>query len=498
MRILYLDLDTLRPDHLGCYGYHRQTSPNIDRIAAEGVRFANYYCSDAPCLPSRAALFTGRFGIHTGVVGHGGTAADLRIVGAPRGFLDEHRHECMPRILRDAGLKTVSISPFAERHSAWWFYAGFNEMHDTGKGGGESAEDITPAALRWIDANAAEDNWFLHVNYWDPHAPYRAPEQFGNPFEGQPLAEWFTDELIERHRQAVGFNTAREMSMWNANPDPEHPRFVSEIRTMDDLRRHVDGYDCGIRYMDGHIGQLFDALTAAGVMDDLIVIISSDHGENQGELGIYKEHGTADQITCRIPMIIRWPGLAEPAVDDGLHYSLDLSPTLAELLGQPARPRWDGRSYARALTDGAEADRDYLVVSQCSHVCQRGVRFGPWMYIRTYHDGYHLFGPEMLFNVVEDPHEQVDLAGRQPEVCRQAAHYLNEWHDEMMASMASDADPLWTVIHEGGPSHARGQLAEYCRRLEATGRAWAVDELKRRHPQEFDPGGFWWHKTPKC
>ena len=82
MRILYLDLDTLRPDHLGCYGYHRNTSPNIDRIAAEGVRFDNYHCSDAPCLPSRTALMTGRFGIHTGVVGHGGTAADMRLEGA--------------------------------------------------------------------------------------------------------------------------------------------------------------------------------------------------------------------------------------------------------------------------------------------------------------------------------------------------------------------------------------------------------------------------------
>ncbi len=58
MRILYLDIDTLRPDHLGCYGYHRNTSPNIDRIAAEGVRFEHCHCSDAPCLPARAALMT--------------------------------------------------------------------------------------------------------------------------------------------------------------------------------------------------------------------------------------------------------------------------------------------------------------------------------------------------------------------------------------------------------------------------------------------------------
>ena len=70
MRIVFFDLDTLRPDHLGCYGYSCNTSPNIDAIAREGTRFDNYYCSDAPCLPSRSALWSGRFGIHTGVTGH--------------------------------------------------------------------------------------------------------------------------------------------------------------------------------------------------------------------------------------------------------------------------------------------------------------------------------------------------------------------------------------------------------------------------------------------
>ncbi|MGC8890948.1 MAG: sulfatase-like hydrolase/transferase, partial [bacterium] len=68
MRILYLDIDTLRADHLSCYGYHRETSPNIDAVAREGIRFNRFYASDTPCMPSRAALFTGRFGIHNGIV----------------------------------------------------------------------------------------------------------------------------------------------------------------------------------------------------------------------------------------------------------------------------------------------------------------------------------------------------------------------------------------------------------------------------------------------
>ena len=78
MRLLYVDIDTLRADHLGCAGYHRDTTPNIDQLAADGVLFENVYASDVPCLPSRTALISGMFGIRNGVVNHGGLAAKCR------------------------------------------------------------------------------------------------------------------------------------------------------------------------------------------------------------------------------------------------------------------------------------------------------------------------------------------------------------------------------------------------------------------------------------
>jgi arylsulfatase A-like enzyme len=297
MRILFLDLDTLRPDHLGCYGYHRDTSPNIDRLAAEGARFDGYYCSDAPCLPSRAALVSGRFGIHTGIIGHGGTAADMRLQGPGRGFQDRLKSESLWALLRSAGLHTVSISPFAERHGAWWFNAGFLEMYNTGGSGMESAEEVTPTALDWIERNGRRDNWALHVNYWDPHTPYRAPEEFGNPFADDALPAWLTEEVFAQHRNAVGPHTAREIWMYDSRTSPKYPRYPGELVDISNLRRMVDGYDCGIRYMDEHIGQLLSALEEQGVGDDLAIIITSDHGENMGELGIYGEHATADAIT---------------------------------------------------------------------------------------------------------------------------------------------------------------------------------------------------------
>ena len=117
MRILFIDIDTLRPDHMGCYGYGRNTTPNLDEVAREGVRFENYYCSDAPCLPSRAALISGMFGIRNGAVGHGGTAADRRLTGADRDFQDAADTQNLTHVFRRAGLHTVSFSTFAERHS---------------------------------------------------------------------------------------------------------------------------------------------------------------------------------------------------------------------------------------------------------------------------------------------------------------------------------------------------------------------------------------------
>jgi arylsulfatase A-like enzyme len=487
MRVLILDLDTLRPDHLGCYGYHRNTSPNIDWIASQGVRFENYHCPDAPCLPSRTAWVTGRFGIHTGVVGHGGTAADVRLQGTTRDFRDRVSDQGLWAKLRfDGKLRTCSIGGFALRHGTWTFNAGFAETYDTGKRGGESAEDVTPTALDWIERNAQKDDWLLHVNYWDPHTPYRAPESFGNPFAGQPLAKWLTPAVLEKHLKMVGPHKPLEVNMYDAKTNPNRPRALGEIRNMGDLRRHIDGYDCGIAYLDQHIGQLLAALKAKGVLDDLVIVVTSDHGENQGELGIYAEHGTADRITTRIPMIIRWPGKAKAGhVDRGLHYNLDFGPTMAEMMGFKPAPTWDGRSYAAALA-GSDAGRDYLVVSQCAHVCQRGVRFGPWMYIRTWHDGFHLFPKEMLFNIDDDPHEQNDLAASRRDICAQAVAMLQDWHDEMMATQLDGVtvDPMYTVLAEGGPVHARGALKRYAEHLKSTGRQWAIEELRRRHPQE--------------
>ena len=198
LNIIYIMSDDHTRQAISAYSdRYGLTTPNIDKIAEEGVKFTNYYTSDAPCLPSRSAMMSGQFGIHNGAINHGGTNAELKNQGPSRGFVSETARQSLPATLKKAGLWTTYIGGFGERHATYSFYAGFREILDTGKLGQESAEEVTPHALDWIKRNADKDNWYLQINYWDPHTPYRAPEEFGNPFKDAPLPEWITEELIK-------------------------------------------------------------------------------------------------------------------------------------------------------------------------------------------------------------------------------------------------------------------------------------------------------------
>lgn len=500
MRILYIDIDSLRPDHLGCYGYHRNTSPTLDAIAHEGMVFDRVYAPDAPCLPSRTAFYSGRFGIQTGVVGHGGTAGQPKTQGPARGFQDCFGESGLATQLKRLGYHTAMISPFGERHAAWHFYAGFKEIHNTGGGGMESAEVVQPVVDKWIKDNASKDHWYLHVNYWDPHTPYRVPADYKNPFEDEPLPAWLEDDsVLERHKKITGPHTALEIGMYHDHESPQYPRHPGALRSKADLRKAIDGYDMGVRYVDDQVAKVVADLKKAGVYEDTMIIISADHGENLGELGIYGEHGTADDITCRIPLIVKYPGGVQSKRNSKFHYNLDMAPTLIDLLGGTQQGIWDGESFASAITEGQNVGRDEVIISQCAHVCQRSVRWGNWLYMRTYHDGFRLFPDEMLFDMDADPHEENNLAGQHPELCREGAWRLSRWHDVQMKKMALTAndvvDPLWTVYREGGPFHARlsdgkwpGQpnrgvhgFNEYLAHLEKTGRKDGADGLRQKY-----------------
>lgn len=486
MRILYIDIDSQRPDHLGCYGYHRNTSPNIDAVAKDAVRFDNCHVSDAPCLPSRTALWSGRFGIHTGVINHGGVAADPFVEGPERKFGSTLGATSWMRCLRDQGIKTVTISPFGERHSAWHWYANFSEIHNTGKRGNELADEVSPVAIKWIKDHGKEDNWFLHVNFWDPHTPYRTPKAFGNKFADAPLPNWLTEEVRAQHWAGVGPHSAREIPGYDDQPYGPYPRQPWFADSMDKVRMMFDGYDNGVRYSDEHVGRVLNALADQGVLDDTVIVISSDHGENLGELNIYGDHQTADQICTHVPLIVKWPGITKPRVDSSLLYHFDFAATMIELAGGKVPAIWDGRSFANAFKANQMQGRDALVLSQGAWSCQRSVRFGDYIAIKSYHDGHHGFPEWMLFDVKNDPHEQKDLAQAHPQILARAKKMLDDWLAEMMRSATHPTDPMQTVLAEGGPYHTRGELPNYLKRLRATGRETWADLLAKKHPTECD------------
>ena len=335
----------------------------------------------------------------------------------------------------------------------------------------ESGEEILPVALDWLEKNRERDNWFLHVHLWDPHTPYRAPMEFGNPFNNDQLNTWIDSEILEQHKKMTGPHSIRDLNMYNDDTNPKYPRALGKADNLDGLKAVFDGYDCGIKYADSLIGQIFDLLKRQGIYKDTAIMITSDHGENMGELGIYCEHGTADYPTCHIPFILKWPRAKKGVSDSELHYHLDILPTVADLLNVEKCSNWDGKSFANTVTCGEKSGRESLVLSQMAHVCQRSARFENWLYIRTYHDGFRLFDREMLFDLAEDPYEQNDLSEKYPEVCVRGAKIILDWYDEQMLRSQSQIDPLWTVIHEGGPFHAsEGMLRPYLERLEATGR----------------------------
>ena len=493
MRILYIDIDTLRPDHLSCYGYHRATSPHIDAIADEGLRFENYYVPDAPCLPSRTALFTGRFGFCTGVVNHGGNFADMALEGEGRSFRSVAAEETLASAIRRAGWHTASISPFANRHSAYQVVPGFTETYDTGKGGMENADETWPVVEDWLARRGKDDQWFLHVNLWDPHTPYDTPEDFGNPFEKDPIAAWLTQAVIDKQQGRYGPNSVHEVNNYSDQMADRQTMGTGTIATVADAKKHIDGYDTGIHYADLYVGKIVARLKDLGVYDDTAIIVSSDHGENHGELGIWGDHQSADHVCSRVPFIMKWPGVTDQVAGQaypGLHYNLDFTATLAELAGAKKQESWQGESFAPALK-GETGGRPYLVVSQGAWSCQRAVRWDHWILIRTWHTGFKPFPPWMLFDLEKDPHETTNLAASLPDIVAKGRALLEEWTAQRLKD-APRGDPFEGVLAEGGPFHANENsevFTNYLQRLRDTGRAHHAETLEtiKGNPLPSDP-----------
>lgn len=458
MRILLFDLDCLRPDHLGCYGYPRATSPNIDAIARDGIRFTHHYCADSPCLPSRAGWASGRFGIRNGIVSNVGAGSRFRLRTRPYEG-PEPRNEMLMRLLRAHGYDTVSFSSFADRHNAFWFMCGWSEFHTPNlKGGNETAEEVNEPLLRWIAANARRDDYLLHINYWDIHRCYRMDASWADRFRDQPVPQaWPDDDAIRAHQAIDGPFTARRQFPDAKSPFPLMPGAVRDRR---DFERMVTGYDTAIAYTDHHVGIVLNEMDRHGALDGAVVIVTGDHGDAFGEHGIYSDHVCADECVHRIPLIVRWPGRTPSDRScDAWTQNVDLPPTLCDMLDIPPPPEWDGISFAPQVGGAPGGGRAFLVWGHALYAVQRAVRTPRHLMIRTYDDLGYGFAPVQLYDMQRDAFQTTDLAEAEPEVVGRCSSLLGAWVDERRARDGWPPDPLIEVLRERAARAGRPGLS---------------------------------------
>ncbi len=313
--LLLITVDTLRSDHLSSYGYHLKTSPRMDQLAAEGVRFHNVYTTVPMTGPSHLSLFTSRYPQEHG--------ARINGVALPK----ESKWLALPQILRRFGYYNAAFI------SAWtlssrltrmdrWFDLYDEELTRTYQlfNSSRYAEDVTPKVLRWLDRKQTRP-FFLWVHYFDPHSPYHLREEFAS---------------LEK----------------SGHPEQPGPPLTQEIQD------RIKKYDSEIAYCDKYIGQVLDKLDKQGLRDNTIVILTADHGESLGEHG-YVGHGRHlyDDIV-RVPLIVRYP----PSVPAGKVIQervslLDVAPSIIDMT-VPAEERrsqpfsFAGRSLAPAMMEG--------------------------------------------------------------------------------------------------------------------------------------------------
>ena len=443
VRIIYLDIDCLRPDHLGCYGYNRPTSPAIDSIAADGMRFNRYYCQSSPCLPSRTALASGRFGIRNGVVSNVGAGAEFHLKTRDYGG-PAPENEMFPRLLRAAGYDTYCFSNFADRHNALWFMYGWSEFHTPNlKGGAETAEEVTDCLFPWLRRNAQRDNYFLHINFWDTHRCYKMDEIWADRFGGYPVTQsWPDEDAIGAHQQITGPFTANGQFSDHRSPYPLMP---GAVRSRADFEQMITGYDAAIAYVDYHVSNITDVLSEAGVLEDTAIIISSDHGDAFGEHGIYSDHVCADECIHRVPLIVKWPGIANRGSSEALLYNVDLPATVCDILGIERPADWDGTSFKNQVEGTEGGGHEYLVWDHGLYTVQRAVRTRQHLLINTFDDYGYNFAKTELYDIAKDPYQTNNIALAVPETAAVLGEMLTDWEDKQLSG-STIADPLRKIL----------------------------------------------------
>ena len=383
--VVFVSIDTLRPDHLGCYGYPQPTSPEIDRFRDEAVLFQQAVAHAPSTLSSHASMFTSLLPPHHGASVHGQSAV------VPHATL-------LAEVLREAGFATASFNGGGQLHPAWGLDRGFDVYESFAESDGDRLGEDTfrerlAAAAGWIES-VRDEPFFLFLHTYEVHHPYTPePErlaQMETGYEGK-LPGRISIRVLEKIND--GTKTLRP----------------------GDLEHIVAAYDAEIASADAGFAELLALLRRLGRYESSLIILTSDHGEAFGERGRIGWHGdTLYDEQLRIPLVVRLPGgrLAGTTVGDQAR-GVDLAPTILSLLGLPVPEQFSGTAIDLA---GRETDRrapTLAVVDGSSN--ELAVRIPRWKWYQG-----------RLYDLASDPGETTDVAGTHSETERDLSGSLAE------------------------------------------------------------------------
>jgi len=410
-----ITMDTTRADHLGVYGYFRDTSPAIDRFSRECIVFDQCIVPMAVTLPSHVSMLTSTYPMEHGVlanVQHGG-----------RYFVPTPSLRTFASVCRERGYDTAAFVSAVPVKRKTGIGDGFDQF-DEPERGGRTAGATTDAVIDWLEKRGVDEEsgpYFLWVHYFDPHQPLRPPEPFDRWFEAD---EGLDEYLRERE--------------W-----PDVVPGVSE-GTYPDLPSALNAYDGEIRYMDEQIGRLLESLRRAPGWEETLVLLVGDHGESLSQHGEPAHNGVWHE-QVRVPLMMRVPG--EGARREAILISgVDLFPTLLGFVPGGAFDAFLEQASGWDVFAGSGRERFLLSQDTGQKMGEAGYRYSltteRWKYIWfPGGDG----DEDRLYDLAEDPFELRDLSGERAEI-------VGVLRDSLRAQVALWAERGRGLHEEGAPT----------------------------------------------
>jgi arylsulfatase A-like enzyme len=346
--LLVISIDTLRADRLGCYGYDRPTTPNLDALAEEAVLFEDCYANSCKTASSHMTLFTSMEpSAHK--VSNFSARLGLELTQLPNNRLT------LAQVLNRDGYWNAAVAGGGNLMPEMGFGRGFQRRFESGLA---DVHDLADRLLQRADEMAASGApGFLFFHTYQVHGPYLPPRRFLEQFAPDPdpllgpRVEAYVDLPFHLQWRAMNRGLGGDVPpYWEGKEEfgPEQARYLSDL------------YDGEIAYTDEQLGRLFEALEQKGLYDDMMIVFLADHGEEFYEHGEF-EHDQLHREHMHVPLIVRLPGgrLGGTRVE-GITSLVDVMPTVLQLLGQEGPPTMTGTSQVPAMLSGRTENRPVL------------------------------------------------------------------------------------------------------------------------------------------